>query len=110
MITLFVEGGAGMLPVLVAGGMAVLAGGAHAAGLDRAKGAAEALRTATFCLAVAGSAIDLRAVGSAAAMAEAAAPVALQGLSESVAPLVLAGLLAGMSALFAAAGDLRRPR
>lgn len=116
MVSWFVAGGFPMFPVLVVGAMAVVAAFRHASMPGRGwANAAATLRTATMALGVAGLAFDVSAVSDyVAGMAEAEMVqvmlVTTVGLGEATGPLVLAGLLAGLSALTAAAGDLRDAR
>jgi hypothetical protein len=110
MFSWFVEGGVVMLPLVAVGGLAVAAGIAAAAGVRRAAEAAAVLRTATWCLAGGGVAMDLRAVGGAVAEIEADAlvTVLVVGARESLAPLMFGGAVTAASALLASVGALRR--
>lgn len=115
----FLAGGVPMIPVLLVGGMALVASMRHAAGPSRGWARASAtLRGCALVLGLGGVAMDLSAVGGGVGTlaAEAAASgsgdaqiqaIAMIGFGEAMGPLVLAALFVAIGALFAAAGDVR---
>ncbi len=112
-MSLFVDGGVVMFPVLALGGVATALAARHLVAPSGAAAAAAATaRSALGLAALGGSALDLWAVAKALgseAFAEAdLLRVALVGGGEAMAPAVLGLGLAALAAAIATLGDTRR--
>jgi hypothetical protein len=112
-MSFFAAGGFVMVPVLVLGGAALALALRHLfVPTERSAAAAATARQTLAFAAVAGSALDLWAVGQAVASGafEAASvpEVAIVGGGEAMAPMAMGLAFAALSALLATLGDTRR--
>ena len=113
MTTFFQAGGFVMVPVAILGGAALALALRHLFSPSAAAAtAASSARTALALLAAGGSALDLWAVGRAVASGafdgEDLVMVALAGGGEAMTPAAFGLALAGLAALVATLGDVRR--
>lgn len=113
MTTFFLAGGFVMVPVAILGGAALALAGRHlVAPSASTAAAASSSRAALALLAVGGSALDLWAVGQAAASGafdgQDLLAVALAGGGEAMPPAALGLALAAAAGLVATLGDARR--